>query len=321
MNPGNVSRQQREPSVYTKNPAKDVLLFAKAVASNLVARWTPGFYVKLTRQTGRGRDGEKPEEIARYFRSCVNDYRDQLGLSDSEFDLYLRGKVVLEYGPGDILGVALLLIARGAERVHCVDRFPLSSTSDKNLAVYRLLIDSLEGEQRRRALAAFSEAGRPESGFASQRIDYLVSPNGLSGATNAYDLVISRAVLEHVNNLDDTMLDIAKSMKPTGMAVHQVDLKSHGLDRYVEFDFLTWPSVLYRLMYSHKGFPNRWRVDRYRTLAVNAGLKITRLTPTDKVEPGRLSSIQPYMAPEFRNTPIEELCWAGFWIQMIRGDA
>ena len=36
------------------------------------------------------------------------------------------------------------------------------------------------------------------------------------------------------------MLDIQRSMKAGGLSVHQVDLKSHGLDRYVAFDFLTW---------------------------------------------------------------------------------
>lgn len=36
------------------------------------------------------------------------------------------------------------------------------------------------------------------------------------------------------------MLDIQRSMKAGGLSVHQVDLKSHGLDRYAAFDFLTW---------------------------------------------------------------------------------
>lgn len=304
--------------MYTENPGRDIVLFAKAFASNQMARWSPGLYVKLTRQTGRGSDEEHPEQIARYFRDCVDDYRQQLDMSEEAFDGYLRGKAVLEYGPGDILGVALLLVARGAESVHCVDRFPLSSMSAKNVEVYNLLLDSLQGEAHERALAAFAENGNPATGFDPRKIDYQVSRNGLSGAADAYDLVISRAVLEHVNNLGETMLDIARSMKTTGMAIHQVDLKSHGLDRYTDFDFLTWPGFLYRLMYSHKGFPNRWRVDHYRSLAANANLAITKLTPTAKVDVGKLSRIQPKMAREFMNTPIEDLCWAGFWMHLSR---
>jgi hypothetical protein len=300
--------------MYTENPGKDALLFAKAFLSNQLARFAPKLYVNLTRQTGRGEGEEDPLQVANYFIKCFCDYRDQIGLNEAQFRECLRGKVVLEYGPGDILGVALLMYAYGAERVCCVDRFPLTRLSTKNIDVYRHLLDSLAADERKRGENAFKQGGNPGSGFNANAIAYKVTKDGLSGASGEYDLIISRAVLEHVNDIRQTMLDIKRSMRSRGISIHQVDLRSHGLDRYTEFDFLTWPDTIYKLMYSHKGFPNRWRVDKYRDLAEGANLRVKNLKPTGRVEQEQLDIVRPKLAKTLGRVAPEDLSWTGFWI-------
>lgn len=300
--------------MYTENPARDVLLFAKAFFSNQLARFAPKLYVNLTHQTGRGNEEEDALQVADYFIQCFRDYREQIGLDDEEFSRYLKGRSVLEYGPGDILGVALLMYAYGAEKVDCVDRFPLSRLSNKNISVYTHLLNSLDDKKRERAESAFKEKGKPGSGLRPGAVSYKVTQNGLSDASSEYNLIISRAVLEHVNSLEETMLDISRSMKPGGISLHQVDLKSHGLDRYAEFDFLTWPTTLYRLMYSHKGFPNRWRVDKYRDLAKHAHLNLKKLSPTNRLGTEEVNTIYAKLAKEFRHISPEDLSWQGFWM-------
>lgn len=292
------------------------MLFAKAVLSNQLARFAPAAYMRLTRETGRGEIEQSPAQIAQYFSECFHDYRRQLGFGELEFDAFLQGRHVLEYGPGDILGVALLMYAHGADAVHCFDRFSLHKTSDKNVLVYKHLLDSLGPRQRERADAAFVERGRPESGFISSSIAYFVSANGLSGATHVYDLVISRAVLEHVDNLPATMLDVAQALKPEGVSIHEVDLRSHGLDRYQAFDFLTWPQWMYRLMFGNKGFPNRWRLNVYRDLAERSGLRIKKLEPTARLAGEKVSLIEPFLPPNLRGVSRDELSWMGFWMML-----
>lgn len=301
--------------MYTENLPKDALLFAKAVFSNQVARFLPSLYVKLTHQTGRGHQEEDAAQIADYYSRCFIDYIDRLNSEQkTNIDRYLRGKKVLEYGPGDILGVALLMYTHGVECVDCVDRFPLNKISEKNLEVYRILLESLKGKERVRAESAFKDRGLPESGFNPSAINYSVRPDGLTGETKKYDLIISRAVLEHVNNLESTILDISNALKTGGVAIHEVDLKSHGLDRYQAFDFLTWPEMLYKLMYGYKGFPNRWRVNRYKELVEKSGLRFVKLIPTGTLEVEKLDLIRPKMARLFRPVPSEELSWLGFWM-------
>ena len=228
--------------MYTENRWHDAKLFVKAVLSNQLARFSPGMYVRLTGQTGRGEDDTDPAGVADYFMRCFQDYRRKLGHADeASFAGYLSGKRVLEYGPGDVLGVALLFYAWGAERVDCVDRFPLSRIRPSSIEIYRHLLKKLDGVQRQRAEAVFNKPGDPASGLDERRVSYRVDPAGLSRSKNEYHLILSRAVLEHVGDLEASFQDMYCALQNDGISLHLVDLKSHGLDRYKEFDFLTWP--------------------------------------------------------------------------------
>ena len=312
--------------MYTENPFRDVAIVLRAIAINTLAMASPSLYLRLARNTGRGsRDDraahESASDAANYFLECFDDYFDQLGIERQRIGASLAGKTVLEYGPGDVLGVALLMYAHGAARVQCVDRFPLVRMTEKNAAVYRRLLQVLEPPQRERAAGAFRESGVPESGFRPEAIDYAIAQDGVVGDGDAFDIVISRAVLEHVNDLDATIADIKRNLRPGGTSVHKVDLSDHGIDRYQPFDFLTWPQWLYRLMFSHRGFPNRWRLDRYRAAAARSGLRFRTLVPTGKVHTDRLQRVQPRLAGAFRGIPLEELAWSGFWMVLEHEDA
>ncbi len=300
--------------MYTEGSLKDVIFFIKACSSNFLARFAPGFYVKLTKDTGRASDDGDAYDVANYHLECFSDYCEHLELPLDDLERHLKGKVILEYGPGDILGTALLFYAHGAEKVHCVDQFPLTRMSKKNIDVYRHLIDSLEGKQKKRAMSAFKIRGDIKKGFNESVINYAVTKIGLSDQNSKFDIIISRSVLEHVINLEQTMLNIKSCLKPDGVSIHQVDLRSHGLDRYKEYDFLTWPNCIYQLMYSHKGFPNRWRVNKYKELAESSNLKIRKLKATGFVEKENLDIVLPKVANKFRGIDREELSWLGFWV-------
>ncbi len=294
--------------MYSENPRRDVLLFLRASLTNLLARFP--FYLRFGNRSGRGGRLQTPDHVTAYFHRCVSDYCAESGIDPSSF----RGKRVLEYGPGDTLGVALILYALGAETVHCVDQFPLHKITAENAAVYRAILDSLDGEARARAERAFIEPGNPHSGFDPAAIEYRITRHGLSGRQGEYDLVLSRSVLALVGRLDETLADVAAALKPGGISIHKVDLSSHGLDRDHPFDFLSWPEPLYQLMYSRKGRPNRWRVDRYQAVAQAVGLRIRRLEPTGRLSDAEVAFIRPRVDPAFRDVSPALFSWLGFWM-------
>jgi SAM-dependent methyltransferase len=297
----------------------ELLRVARAVATNQVARLAPRAYLRLTGQTGRG-DGEQesPEDIAAYFRRCVDDYLAFAGIPATQVATWFQGKAVVEYGPGDFPGVAVLLLALGARKVWCVDRFPMVRMSEKNVGVWHALLAGMDGVQRDRARALLRDPGRPAEGFRPEAVEYLVRPHGFSGLDRQADVVLSRAVLEHVDDLPGTFDDMLRALVPGGQAWHLVDLKSHGLHRSNPLDFLAWPGWLWQAMYSHKGVPNRWRIDRYRAIVERLPVERRRLEPTLRASAVDIAAVRPHLAPEFRGLDDEDLACLGLWVGFER---
>lgn len=297
----------------------DPVRVLRAIAGNVFASVAPTSYVRLTGQTGRGAaTTEGADDIAQYFRDSVDDYFDCLGLRGDQVNDFLAGKVLMEYGPGDLPGVAALMIAKGARKVYCVDRFPMMKLSTKNAHVIANLIDHCEGDERERLLACLVDPADPARGFSRHLIDYLVRRDGLSGLKSEVDFVYSRAVLEHVNDLDATFRDMVEAMRPGAVAIHQVDLRSHGLHKANPLDFLAWSPRLWNAMYSHKGVPNRWRADRYRDLLSRLPVQVTRFDPTHLAESDDVRAVRPLLSEPFTEVRDDDLRWLGIWLSMLR---
>ncbi len=305
--------------MYGQHPVADFKRFVRAALTNIIAGFAPKLYVRLTQQTGRGSEEESPQQIAEYFKRCFRDYFKQLQVDPEQVGSFLQNKSVLEFGPGDVPAVALLMVAHGAESVVCVDRFPLVSLSPKNIEVMSCLLGGLQGEQKRRAESCFIKPGKPASGLVKERIRYLVCPSGLSGLKDSIDLIISRAVLEHVNNLDATFKDMRQALRKDGVAVHLVDLKSHGLHQDNQLDFLTWPSVLWSIMYSYKGMPNCLRINSYRKALCDSGLMTVIEKPTVFAEQKEIDEVRPCLAKPFRDIADDDLSCLEFWLICSKG--
>jgi hypothetical protein len=293
----------------------NMLRYARAIMTNQFARYAPSLYVRATRQTGRGaRDQETADDVARYFSQCVDDYFSVLGLDRPSGSKFLSGKVVLEYGPGDLPGVALLLVALGAQKVYCVDRFPMFTLTDKNIGVINALRTPLNAQAQQRLAHCFTKTGRPASGLRQECIEYVVRPNGLSGLREKVDIVISRAVLEHVNDLPALFSDMVTAMRAGALSVHQVDLRSHGLHRSNPLDFLSLSPQLWQLMYSEKGVPNRFRIDAYRAILQSLPVTLIKMETTARARMHEITEVRPTLAAAFKNLSDDDLSVLGFWI-------
>lgn len=300
--------------MYGERPLADAVRAARAIATNQVARLMPAAYLDLTGETGRGRERMSADEIADYHARCFDDYLGELGVDRAHAPAAFAGKHVLEYGPGDVPGVALLFVAYGAASVTCIDRFSLVRDARLAADVLGRLYAALSRPERERAARCFSVSGDPTTPLAPEPIRYVVRPGGLLGEDAAMALVVSRAVLEHVNDLPATFRDMRRALAPDGVGLHLVDLKSHGLHRRNPLDFLTWPDWLWTMMYSCKGVPNRLRPGAYRHAARAAGLEITSMTPTGRARAEDIAEVRPHLAAPFRGVPDDELGWSGFWL-------
>ena len=292
-----------------------LLRFARAIMSNQLASLAPALYVRLTNQTGRGdSESETVTDIAEYFYQSLIEYLQRLDITLESASTFLADKTVVEYGPGDFPGVAILLVALGERKVYCVDRFPMINFDAKNYLVYQQLLKLLDNISRERLFDLFVDRNVPNPVFNPDRIEYVVRPHGFCELRSQVDLVLSRAVLEHVDDLPGTFMDMVHAMRPDTRAVHLVDLRSHGLHRHNPLDFLELSPLIWSLMYSHKGVPNRWRAEHYREILTQLALEDVKIVTTLLASQADVAAVRPRLAAPFRDLRDDDIACLGIWI-------
>jgi len=223
-----------------------------------------GTYVSRSGATHRRYRHDVRESIS-YINTVFEDYLLYGNLRPED----LRGQRVLEVGPGDNLGVALKFISKGAAEVVCLDRFRTDRDELQQIEIYKALLTTFNEEDWRLARSAITFSGGYLE-FDERKVKY-ISNIAVEGAhplfqEESFDLIVSRAVLEHVFNLDKAFLNMSLWLKVGGSLLHKVDLRPHGMfpGHSNPLTFLTIPGFLWPLMVRNTGQPNRKRVNYYR---------------------------------------------------------
>lgn len=210
------------------------------------------------------------EESLRYIQEVVEDYQFYGGFSR------ISGKVA-EIGPGDNVGVALLLRALGADEVDLLDRFETERNLDHQALIYKHMCEATP------AIAELLQGKdfRDESSFPGLR--RWCGPSAAAEVFfrkhRSYSLIVSRAVLEHCADPLSALQDMVSVLEPGGMLLHKVDLRDHGLfsPPLQELEWLTTPTRIHRLMTKNGGLPNRILLRRYRSILESTGLEFNIL--------------------------------------------
>lgn len=276
------------------------------------------------------------QESVSYINQVFNDYLRYSGIS---LDM-LRGKRILEIGPGDNIGVALKFLAAGAQQVVCLDKFFSTYDWEQQSEIYRLLREDLnEGEKQ-----VFDEVIDLITGLKSdsQKLTYRYG-TGIEGAEavlepESFDIVISRAVFEHLYDLDAAFSAMNTVVRPGGTMIHKIDFRDHGIfSGHHPLTFLTIPTTVYKLMAYDSGKPNRSLINYYRRKATALGydtkILITGIVGVEnEVIPHKetvspdvdytnetlslLNSIRLQLQPEFKELSDEELMVSGIFLVM-----
>jgi SAM-dependent methyltransferase len=253
---------------------------------------------------------------------------------------------VLEIGPGDSLGVALCFVAKGARSVVCLDRFEPFRDESQNAAIYRRLLEQFSEAERERVRDVIRLDGTRVT-FAPDRIEarYGMSIEEAAGESRRkFDLIVSRAVLEHVADLEAAWSAMTRLLQPTGEMWHKVDFRGHHMFTQLHpLYFLTFGDRLWDLISSPDPTLNRERLPTYRRLAArsfeSSRCYITHVLEGDELRPhqqvlqfGRdyaendlsaLEVIRPSLQSRFRLMSDEELLAAGIFLicRRLRNDA
>jgi SAM-dependent methyltransferase len=271
----------------------------------------------------------------RYIREVYDDYIRYGGLSAGA----LNGRSVLELGPGDNFGVALLFLAAGAQRAICLDKFYSRRDEAHQREIYERVRRELAPPETERFDAALDLNNKDGIRFAPERLECLYGFGVEEAASRLdgmqFDFIVSRAVLEEVHNIDGAFASMDRLLRPGGMLIHKVDLSDYRLFSsrgFSPLEFLSIPDIIYDRMSSDSGLPNRRRRDYYasklRALGYEATLSFTAvlnrpLSPyveslsPDHYTPAELAAtqqIRPRLCAQFRGCSDEDLLATGIFI-------
>lgn len=237
------------------------------------------------------------ERDARYALQVAQDYLAKLAVP-------VRGRALLELGPGISLGTAAVMACQGA-RVALADPFPPRWQAGYHPRVYgemlRLRPDLLPDRAPLERLIAGDFAGVFQAHAVGAE-----SLQALPAA--AFDLIVSNAVFEHVGDVPAAALELRRISRPGAVGVHGIDLRDHR-DFTRPLELLTLDSVsfarLFRDVAGECG--NRLRVSEHVEAFRRAGFGVEVLWEDRQVDEAYFQDVAARLHPNFWGFEPDEL--------------
>lgn len=130
---------------------------------------------------------------------------------------------------------------------------------------------------------------------------------------NFADMVLSHAVLEHVEDLDMVFASCRRWLKPGGLMSHDIDLRCHKLCTQWNGHWAI-PEWMWRLIVGHRTFLlNRQPCSTYETLTLRYGFKPLALFR--ETLPG---IPRERLAPRWKDLSDQDLCCSKAFLQALK---
>jgi SAM-dependent methyltransferase len=197
-------------------------------------------------------------ESVTYIENVLADYKRKGGIEKFS-------GIVAELGPGDSAGVAMLLRGEGCTQVDLIDRYYSDRNLEQQDKIYQLLANKYNLNHLKTTDIWDEKAIEGISwkiGEAAE--DYFA--NCAQTGDKSYDYIVSCAVLEHLYDPLDCIVQMVKCLKPGGQMFHFIDFRDHEMFTPVKHElyYLQIPTSAYVLATKNAGRPNRILTHRYR---------------------------------------------------------
>lgn len=259
--------------------------------------------------------------------------------------LITRLDKIAELGPGDSLGIGLCALLCGAKEYYALDAKPHASLERNNeifdelvglferrsaipddgefpsifpvledhsfprkILTENALQNSLHPDRLRAVRRALSD-GRSGDGI---RIIYIAPWQGvrLPEIEDGLDMVLSQAVMEHVEDVPGTYTELYRWLRPGGFMSHTIDYRSHGYARAWNGHWAVsdpiWAVIRGKRPYLINRLPHSAQIAAME----NAGLTIVLEIRALESETSRKS-----LARRFRALDDDDLCTSGAFVQ------
>ena len=234
----------------------------------------------------------------------------------------LKGKQVLEVGPGPNYGSTLVMACRGAV-CSVVDAFVPTWIEDYHPRFYRALAEKLRSDPRVVTLEPLEQMLRTRDLDRGGLIRYADAAEELQADTAAFDFVWSNATAEHFYDIEAAFRQLARVTRPGGFGVHVIDLKDHRDEvRRLEYLLLSDAEYQAEFVLRHSECGNRHREGEFLEVFHNVGLDVVEKEATSLFDPAYLQDFMPRLRergnPRYRSLSVEELQPAVTTVTLLR---
>ena len=232
----------------------------------------------------------------------------------------LRGRSILEIGPGMDLGVPLLAAGLGAE-AYAIDRYPCPFDPKVHPEVYRLLLEraaaalpGFDPTPIEECLAAGAHRARrlhwADLGLEDLLDERLRERHAIP--TAGIDITYSNATFEHLADGRAAIEALFVVTAPGGVGFHQIDLRDHR-DFSRPLEYLTLAPDEFRALFERVegSCGNRLRGQQFEAFAREVGFEAVHLANM-WADDGYLDGLMPRLHPAVHG-------WPRDWYRAISG--
>jgi SAM-dependent methyltransferase len=218
---------------------------------------------------------------------------------------YLANKTVLEIGPGQDVGIALILIGCGARSV-LVDKYMCAWDPAFHPAYYRALRQAIVRKAPHIETTAIDTVIAKGAHIAPGLTTLCVGLEEITDIrTGSVDITYSNATFEHLANVKDAIMQLGRVTAPGGLGFHQIDFRDHrDFSRPLEYLTLTEADLWALLQESKWSCGNAMRWTEFAALFQAAGFQ-TRFEANMFAADDYLRDILTRMHVRFRDMPTE----------------
>jgi SAM-dependent methyltransferase len=262
------------------------------------------------------------------------------------------GKIA-ELGPGDSLGIGISALITGAQKYYALDIVKYCN-AEKNLKIFEELVTLFRNRVSIPVDAEFPNMRPPLASYefphhilTGPSMEIMLNESRLEKIRDSIrkmdlddktggermicyrvpwnddkvielgsmDMIISQAVLQHIDGLEETYKAMHKWLRPGGMMSHSIDLKSMGSsdswDGHWAYSDAQWKIVRGRKSYLINREPYSMHIkylkdNGFKIVADIKSISASTMHPRTK------------LAKKYRNMPEEDLAISGTFIQAIK---
>jgi len=227
---------------------------------------------------------------------------------------FFINKKVLEVGPGPDLMLGLLTLENGASSYQAIDYFPVLSAPP---FFYKKISETLTNPVAIKAAQELSSSLPNSQEINVSNLSYkILGIEKLGSLQEKYDIIFSKDVLEHIDDLDSAFKAMKQSLTPNGYMIHKVDFQTHTsfIQETDRLNFLRYSENIYKKFVKFRGGPNRLRLPELIELAKASGFTIEKIYINKEMSESELAKIKPYLSQYYRNLPDSALSPLSAWI-------